>query len=455
MSEPVESIVREATGPRPRAVLVGIRLPSCNDAEFDASLLELSRLGKTLGLDVVGRVTQRRESLAVAAGIGGGKLQELAALTGGIGFVPNYVPQGTDRDEPEIVADAVDEDKRATVVLVDQDLSPRQTRNLELATGAQVLDRSMVVVSIFQRHARSREARLQVEIARLAYMAPRLRETGGGEDRQRGGVGGKGAGETTLELNRRQVRDRISELRRELQTVLKTAETQRNRRGESSTVAVVGYTNAGKSSLMRKLTGDDMYVADQLFATLETTVRTLKPVTRPPILVSDTVGFIKNLPHDLVASFHSTLEEARDASLLLHLVDASDAAFRDQMDVTITALADIEAVDSERLLVLNKSDQLSDAQKRSLTAEFPDAVLMSAHSDSDVADLHRQIVDFFERDMDEHEFILPYTRQAHVAMLHERCHVLNETHDEHGTRITVRASRAVLGGLERVFAEAT
>lgn len=444
--------IRAVQGPRDKAVLVGIHLPGSDDLQFESSLVELGRLADTLGLEVVGQVTQRRDSLAVAVGIGGGKLKELAKLTGGPGEVPGYIPLGVPRETPEPLPGTVDADERATIVLVDQNLSPRQTRNLELATGAEVLDRSMVVVSIFQRHARSREAKLQVEIARLAYMAPRLREAGADQDRQRGGIGGKGAGETTLELNRRQIRDRIADLRRELRTAVRTASTQKNSRGEHPTVAVVGYTNAGKSSLMRKLTGDTMYVADQLFATLDTTVRMLQPKTRPPILVSDTVGFIKNLPHDLVASFRSTLEEAKDASLLLHLVDASDPAFRDQMRVTTEVLTDIGANAGEHLLLLNKSDRLSPEVITELKEEFAGAVIMSVKNDNDIAALHARIVDHFEQGMQEQQFYISYRDQAHVATLHARCRVLREKHDEEGTHITVRAPKATLASLAYLFA---
>src|SRR5204862_6499600 len=180
-----------------------------------------------------------------------------------------------------------------------------------------------VILAIFQRHARTREARLQVEIAALSYLAPRLRASGAGTERQRGGIGGKGAGESSLELDRRRIRDRIAELKQELAAVEREGLTRRSRRIREDTVALVGYTNAGKSSLMRALTGSDVLVEDKLFATLDTTVRALRPATRPRVLVSDTVGFIKKLPHDLVASFKSTLDEALEASLLLFVVDAS------------------------------------------------------------------------------------------------------------------------------------
>ncbi|HEX5656511.1 MAG TPA: GTPase HflX [Polyangiales bacterium] len=447
-----DSYVRTADGPRPRAVLVAVQLPQVNDDAFASSLRELARLANTLGIEVVGQVTQRRGSLAPAVVVGAGKLRELASWTGGTGIVPTYVPPGKGSDEEEEELDVEPGEQQATVVLIDHDLTPSQMRNLETATGAEVHDRSMVILSIFQRHARTREARLQVEIARLNYSAPRLREAHAGGDRQRGGIGGKGAGESAMELDRRRIRDRVAELRRELEDVKKESDTRRSRRIDSSdvnTVALVGYTNAGKSSLMRALTGDEVYVADQLFATLDTTVRVLKPETRPRILVSDTVGFIKKLPHDLVASFRSTLQEAQEANLLLHVVDAADPAFRDQLAVTREVLTEIGAGEQPSLLVLNKSDQLDDAQRAALLAEFPDAVLMSARAKEDVASMHARLVAFFEQDMEDAEFVVPYTEQRKVSLLRERTRVISESYDETGSRVVVRARKAVIAFLSR------
>jgi len=202
---------------------------------------------------------------------------------------------------------------------------------------------------------------------------------------------------------------------------------------------------------MRALTGDEVYVADQLFATLDTTVRALKPETRPRILVSDTVGFIKKLPHDLVASFRSTLEEARDASLLLHLLDGSDPAFRDQYQVTREVLAEIQAGDNPALLVLNKADKLDEDARRALEVEFPQAILMSAKSPDDVRRLHERIVAHFEQSMSEQEFLIPYSEQRFVAMLHARCRVIEETYEDEGTRVRVRAPAAVLAGIANEF----
>lgn len=335
-------------------------------------------------------------------------------------------------------------------MLVDHDLSPTQARNLEKATGAEVHDRTQVILGIFHRHARTREARLQVEIARLGYEAPRLRETGGGGDRVRGGVGGKGAGESALELDRRRIRDRIAELRRELAAIESGGKIRRQRRGDARTIAVVGYTNAGKSSLMRALTGSDVYVADKLFATLDTTVRVLDAHVKPPILLSDTVGFIKKLPHDLVASFRSTLEEAAEADLLLQVVDASDAAFRDHMAVTRSVLGEVGA-DAPMLLVLNKADRLDPAARAELSLAFPDAVIMSAKDTADVAVLRERLVEQFAGKSVTADLNVPWARHKLIHELHTRCRVVDEQHDEHGTRVTVRAPQSVVDELRALL----
>jgi GTP-binding protein HflX len=452
-------------------VILAVQLSALSDEAFQSSLAELSRLGRTLGLDVVARVTQKRGSLASASVVGAGKLRELARYTGGSGEIEGYSAPGKRAQEKEeddsldAEADLELEEEGSSasgpadgsikVVLVDHDLTPGQARNLEKATGAEVLDRSMVILAIFQRHARTREARMQVEIAQLAYMAPRLREVRAGHDRQRGGIGGKGAGESTLELDRRRIRDRIAELRRELVTVQREAETQRSRRsgGDVQSIALVGYTNAGKSSLMRALTGDEVYVADQLFATLDTTVRVLKPETRPRILVSDTVGFIKKLPHDLVASFRSTLQEAREASLLLHVVDAADPAFPEQYEVTRQVLDEIGAGTQPYLCVLNKADKLGAPERAVLAKEFPTALVVSSRDASDVRALWERIVAHFERDMEEAELFVPFRQQRHVALLHEQARVLEERYDENGTHVRVRAPASVLGGLRRTIGD--
>src|SRR3984885_7420366 len=374
---------------RPLAVLVGVQLPDVSDGDHAGDLAELGRLVHTLGFDVLATVSQRREALAAAAVIGEGKLKDLAKLTGGKGTIPSGASTKTSKararwkaegkDEPEDESgddaepDGEDGPAKATVVVVDHEISPSQARNLERATGARVLDRTGVIVDIFHHHAKSREARLQVEIARLNYVAPRLRESSGGSERQRG----KGAGEAAIELDRRKIRDRIAELREELASIQKEQENRRLARRDQLRVALVGYTNAGKSSLMRALTGSEVLVADKLFATLDTTVRALHPETKPRLLVSDTVGFIQKLPHDLVASFRSTLDEALEASLLLYTVDASDPTFENQLAVTKSVLDEIGAGSVPSMLLLNKRDRLDEIQRATLMREHPDAILLS------------------------------------------------------------------------------
>jgi GTP-binding protein HflX len=431
-------------------------------------MAELGRLVHTLGHEVVGEVTQRREGLAPGAVLGEGKLEELAGWTGGTGIVPQgphrrvnkararWEEEG-DEEEPLAEEDPIDEGvdldevpasaRRADVVVVDHEISPSQARNLEKATGVEVLDRTGVIVEIFHRHAQSREARLQVEIARLTYLVPRMRETGGA-DRQRGGIGGKGAGESALELDRRKVRDRIAQLRAELASIESERGTRRARRADQLRVALVGYTNAGKSSLMRALTGSEVYVADKLFATLDTTVRALHPETTPRVLVSDTVGFIKKLPHDLVASFRSTLDEALEASVLLHVVDASDPTFRQQYEVTRAVLDEIGAQDVPAHLVLNKTDRISPEARDALRAEYPRALQLSAHDPADVARLRDWIVAWFERGMRDAELFVPWAKGALIGEIHASVRVLEEVYEEDGTRFRIRGRREDVARLE-------
>jgi GTP-binding protein HflX len=447
-------VTSPTAAPRPRAVLLGVQLAGVADGEFASSLDELARLAKTLGFEVVARVTQRRGRLDPGAVVGAGKLKELSDWTGGTGVVPVGPPKRTrssddadEEDEAEAQAEPDDAEPRAKLVVVDHELTPSQARNLERATRAEVLDRTAVILAIFQRHARSREARLQVEIARLSYIAPRLREMGGGRDREGGGIGGRGAGESSSEIERRKVRDRIAELRNELSAIEHESGARRKRRAESNTVALVGYTNAGKSSWMRALTGSAVLVEDKLFATLGTTVRALQPEGPTRVLVSDTVGFIKHLPHDLVASFRSTLEEARESDLLLHVVDASDAAHESQITVTCEVLASIGAAEIPRRILFNKVDRLDEEARARIAQAHPDALLLSAKRPEDTAILREALLAWFERDLEQAELVVPYARQRVVAEAHARGHVLSERHDADGTRLVVRASAEVLARL--------
>ncbi len=333
-------------------------------------------------------------------------------------------------------------------VIVDHDISPRQVRNLERATGAQVLDRTGVIVAIFDRHAHSREAKLQVEMARLKYVAPRLRESSASGERQQG----YGAGESDLELDRRKIRERLAELEEQLKNIQRDSDERRATRGDQLRVALVGYTNAGKSSLMRALTGSEVLVADKLFATLDTTVRALQPGTKPRVLVTDTVGFIKKLPHDLVASFRSTLAEALDASLLLFVVDASDATYESQLDVTRNVLREIGADAVPSRLLLNKIDHVSEVDRAALRLKHPDAILLSAKSPEDVAALRETIITFFEAAMVEEQLVLPYAKQKLISDVYENTRVLSEDYNATGRIMKVRGLPSVIAHLRRSLA---
>src|SRR5437899_1125240 len=324
------------------------------------------------------------------------------------------------------------------------------------------MDRTMVILEIFHRHASSRYARAQVEIARLGYMAPRMREAAkeaGPKDRGRSGTGGRSGGESHGELDRRKIRDRIAELQKELDAMGSEHKTQRARRREReglARVALVGYTNAGKSTLMRALTRSEALVADKLFATLDTTVRALHPESVPRVLVSDTVGFIKNLPHGLVASFKSTLDEALEASLLLHVVDASDAGFERQLAVTGKVLAEIGAEDVPRLLVFNKIDRGGDEVelRAALRAKHPGCIVMSAKREGDVARLREAIVAFFQRHLVEAELFLPWSAQKLRGQIFATCTVLEERADGEGAFLRVRGEPEAVERLREQLGEA-
>ena len=414
-----------------RAIVAAVQRPSVSDAEFDASLTELRQLAKTLGFEVVGKFTQKRAGFDAAAYFGTGKREEL---------------------KEKILENG------AELILIDHEISPSQAFNLAKEVGGEVMDRTMVILEIFHRHARSKFARAQVEIARLGYMAPRLREAAkqaGPKDRARSGTGGRSGGESHGELDRRKIRDRMAELQQDLDAMVLERKTQRARRQERqglARVALVGYTNAGKSTLMRALTGTEALVADKLFATLDTTVRALHPETVPRVLVSDTVGFIKNLPHGLVASFKSTLDEALEASLLAHVVDASDPGFERQLAVTEEVLDEIGAKDVPRLLVFNKIDRGGD--EAALRAKYPGCIVMSAKREGDVAMLREAIAAFFQKDLVEAELFLPWSAQNLRGEIFESCKVIEERADGDGVVLRVRGDAEVVSRLRQQLASA-
>lgn len=444
MSEPTQPL---------RAVLVGIQTPGMTDDQLTSSLTELSRLANTLGVQVIEQVRQKRDRIDAGV-LGQGKRMELARLTGGNGIVARgpqaqrkKVDAGADEAMAEYLGEHGEPEELANLVIVDAELTPTQIRDLSTAVAVEVTDRTGIIVDIFHRHASTREARLQVEIARLKYLAPRMRAAGGPSERQ----AGKGAGESSLELDRRKIRDRIAELGKELKSIESEANMRAARRQDTLRVALVGYTNAGKSSWMRALTTSTVVVEDKLFATLDTTVRALFPAVTPQILVSDTVGFIRRLPHDLVASFRSTLAEAKEASLLLHVVDASDPALEAQLQLTREVLDEIGVQDGNNILVLNKIDCCDAERCSELAARYPDALLVSAKRPQDVEELHRVIVGEFERLLDDLSLVVPYAQTSMIGEVHKRARIVNEAFKDDGVHYQLKVTSTEATRLQRML----
>ena len=385
-----------------RALLVGVSRGRGDRVALDEHLDELERLATTAGAAVVGRLVQERGPVSAATLLRKGKTEELRNLCA---------------------------EHEATLVIFDEDLSPAQVRNLEKETGATVLDRSALILDIFARRARSREARTQVELAQLRYLLPRLTRQWGHLSRQAGGIGQRGVGETQLETDRRLIHRRIARLAGELSTIEKERRERRKSRDGVPRAALVGYTNAGKSTVLNLLTGAGAFVEDRLFATLDPLVRRVGENGRAAFLLIDTVGFIRKLPHHLVASFRSTLEEAADADLLVHVADAASPALADHIETTRETLAGLGLGDRPTLLVLNKSDQVPQDGLERLRAEHPHALFVSALDAGDGVRLVAEIQGRLAEGIVEETVSLPLRAAGVLARLASLVHVT-------GTRYT-------------------
>lgn len=407
---------------RPRAVLVGVDR-GASEWPIEESLAELERLTYTAGIDVVATATQRLDKANPRTFIGVGKAEDVALLAGS---------------------------EDADIVIFDDDLTPRQQANLEgLLPDARVFDRTALILEIFAMHAVSREGKLQVELAQLEYLLPRLRGMWGHLVRERlgGGRGARfGAGESQLETDRRLARKRIANLKRELRHVSAARETQRKARSGSGVfrVALVGYTNAGKSSLLNALTGAGVLAYDMLFATLDSTTRRLTLADGREITLTDTVGFINKLPHGLVEAFKSTLDEVREADLLLHVVDASHVQAEAQMTAVDIVLKEIEASAPPRVLVLNKIDRLTDADRIRMASRHPDAVLLSAASGEGIETLLERLAAEAARGSTTMTVLVPYTHGELVRLAHEKTHLVSERHTPEGTQLVMQVPSAVV-----------
>ncbi|MDO5048949.1 MAG: GTPase HflX [Actinomycetaceae bacterium] len=416
-----------------RVVLVGIY--EDDEGAAENSLHELAALAETAGSKVLDGVLQRRMAPDPATYLGSGKAKELARIVASVG---------------------------ADTVIVDGELAPSQRRGLEDVVKVKVVDRTALILDIFAQHAKSREGKAQVELAQLEYLLPRLRGWGESMSRQAGGrvaggegIGSRGPGETKIELDRRRIHQRMSKLRKQIKGMKPSRETQRqNRRaGHVPSVAIVGYTNAGKSTLLNRLTDADVMVQDALFATLDPTVRQAETPEHRLYTLVDTVGFVRNLPTQLVEAFRSTLEEVADADVILHVVDAAHPDPMGQVRTVHEVLADIEgALDIPELIALNKADLASPEQIAILRSQIPNSVAISAATGAGIEDLRRQISDMLPRPAKHVDVVIPYDHGDLVHRFHETGEIDFEEYLPAGTHLVGRVDAGLAFDLSDVDA---
>ena len=401
-----DALPRATDGGPERAVLVGLSA----DADGGGTLEELTRLAQTAGASVVGIVAQRRARANPATFVGRGKVEEVLARARETG---------------------------ADLVIVDGELSPAQQRNLERSLHTKVLDRTALVLDIFAQRARTSEGRLQVELAQMTYLLPRLAGRGGVLSRLGGGIGTRGPGETKLEVDRRRIRSRITGLERQIESMRQHRRLQRQVRTEAAlpVVALIGYTNAGKSSLLNTLTRADVMTADKLFATLDPTVRKAVLPNRRPVLFVDTVGFIQKLPHDLVAAFRATLEEVVEADLLVHVIDGSHPRWSEQMAAVEDVLVELGAAETLRINAINKIDRITREALRDIEAEVPGAIPISALRRLGLVNLLRTIAQRLPDPIRRVSLVIPYTEAGVLAKIYAEGRVLRREDRDDGTLV--------------------
>ena len=401
-----------------KALLVGVIQPGMTEALIHEHLDELELLADTAGAEVVGRTTQRVSKINAATFIGKGKADELLSQAEELGV---------------------------KLILFDDELSPGQIKNYHrMSEKVKVLDRSGLILDIFQKHARTKEARTQVELAYMEYLLPRLTRQWTHLERQMGGIGTRaGMGETQIEIDRRLIRKRISKLKKELGRIEKERDIKSYRRQSEFRVSLVGYTNAGKSTLFKALTGSDVYIRNQLFATLDTTVRQWELDESHPILLSDTVGFIRKLPHNLVASFKGTLKEVLEADLILVMLDISSPQIEDHIQTIDEVLKEMGADQIPKIIVLNKVDLISDGnmiEKRQRL--IPDSVTISAQQHLRLSELRSRILEKMEENFQTIDLEFPYDQGKTIAQAQEGVEVLNRKYEEDGVKLRIRGSRS-------------
>jgi len=406
-----------------RVILVGVWIEgSVKDAEN--SMEELAALAETAGSKVLDALIQRRDKPDPATFIGSGKVSELKAIVKSTG---------------------------ADTVVCDGELSPSQLRNLEDKVKVKVVDRTALILDIFAQHAKSKEGKAQVELAQMSYMLPRLRGWGDSLSRQAGGIGGRGPGETKIEVDRRRIRDKMSKLRREIGDMKVARDTKRQERKRNSipSVAIAGYTNAGKSSLLNRLTNAGVLVQNALFATLDPTVRRSETSDGRTYTLSDTVGFVKHLPHDLIDAFKSTLEEVSGADVIVHVVDGSHGDPLGQIKAVRGVIADIGGAKIPEIIALNKADSADPQVIAQVLIQEPDAYLISVHSGVGIEKLIRAIESSLPRPRIEIRTVLPYDRGDLVSQIHEHGEILSQEYLPEGTSLHAMVDGSLAHALEK------
>lgn len=426
MSKGHSSLLRR----KERVVLVGVELPTRNQGSpLTLSLEELERLAETAGAQVVQKFTQQLKSVTPATLLGRGKVESIRAA---------------------IV------DVKPDLVIVDADLSPAQQRNLENILGVRVVDRSQLILDIFAQRARSNEGKLQVELAQLEYLLPRLTRQWTHLSRLGGGIGTRGPGETQLEVDRRRIRERIGHLKRRLKTVERTRALQRRERDEVpfATVALVGYTNAGKSTLMNALTRAGVLVEDKLFATLDPTIRCVRLPNGDKVMVIDTVGFINKIPHSLIEAFKSTLEEVRNADLLLHLVDLANPMFEAQIHIVEEVLKEIGAGDIPTVLVPNKMDRVTSVPAQCFSGRETASVCpISALSGAGIDRLLKVIGFRLDEGKEYFEAAFSSCRGSLLSLVRERGRIVKESYQGDQVHVTALVTPKLAGQLRKLLSE--
>lgn len=410
-----------------QATLVSLVCPSFPDhsteAESQRSITELRELLRTLGLKTASAHIQNKKDIDPATILGSGKLQEIAEIA---------------------------EAEGSKLLVFDFELTARQITNIRKLTGLSVVDRVHVILEIFAKHARTKEAKIQIEIARLQYMLPRLAGFWTHLNRQRGGVGVLGGeGEKQIELDRRIIREKIEFYKEELVSLEKQRIVRKKRReNQAVTAALVGYTNAGKSSIMNRLCRVEVLEENKLFATLDSTYRMLNPDTKPPMIMIDTVGFISNLPNTLIDGFKTTLESALEADLLIIVCDISDPHYEKQLDVTNQVLKELDVENKERIIVFNKKDQLdNDLLKKIILRKYPNSFLVSSFDPEDIKALRSHIVEYFLSKQDHYDLFVPYEEgSAHSAIV-SKTNIIKTSNHEKGIFYRIRVPDFIFGNL--------